>query len=84
MESTFGNLSYHDAFVHAVDLYNAKHPLVLCTDDSGVFSTSLTREYKIAASTFGKVSILSSTFGKVSADCFLVCLISRPWTEGNV
>ncbi|RDX68165.1 Adenosine deaminase-like protein [Mucuna pruriens] len=38
---------------HFVDLYNAKHPLVLCTDDSGVFSTSLSNEYKIAASSFG-------------------------------
>ncbi|KAK7264500.1 hypothetical protein RJT34_32109 [Clitoria ternatea] len=38
---------------HFVDLYNEKHPLVLCTDDSGVFSTSLSNEYKIAASSFG-------------------------------
>lgn len=38
---------------HFVDLYNAKHPLVLCTDDSGVFSTSLSNEYKIASSSFG-------------------------------
>ncbi|XP_068463019.1 N6-mAMP deaminase isoform X1 [Phaseolus vulgaris] len=38
---------------HFVDLYNARHPLVLCTDDSGVFSTSLSNEYNIAASTFG-------------------------------
>ncbi|KAK4258980.1 hypothetical protein QN277_005365 [Acacia crassicarpa] len=38
---------------HFVDLYNAKHPVVLCTDDTGVFSTSLSDEYRIAASTFG-------------------------------
>ncbi|KAI4295871.1 hypothetical protein L6164_035869 [Bauhinia variegata] len=38
---------------HFADLYNAKHPLVLCTDDSGVFSTSVSNEYKIATSTFG-------------------------------
>ncbi|KAI4298661.1 hypothetical protein L6164_032194 [Bauhinia variegata] len=38
---------------HFVDLYNGKHPLVLCTDDSGVFSTSVSNEYKIAASSFG-------------------------------
>ncbi|GAV69115.1 A_deaminase domain-containing protein [Cephalotus follicularis] len=38
---------------HFVDLYKAKHPLVLCTDDSGVFSTSLTNEYHLASSTFG-------------------------------
>ncbi|CAL0309072.1 unnamed protein product [Lupinus luteus] len=38
---------------HFVDWYNAKHPLVLCTDDSGVFSTSLSNEYKIVAKSFG-------------------------------
>ncbi|KAL4628426.1 hypothetical protein ACB092_05G237900 [Castanea dentata] len=38
---------------HFADLYNAKHPIVLCTDDAGVFSTSLSNEYKVAASAFG-------------------------------
>ncbi|KAE9591448.1 hypothetical protein Lal_00039040 [Lupinus albus] len=38
---------------HFVDWYSAKHPLVLCTDDSGVFSTSLSNEYKIVAKSFG-------------------------------
>ncbi|KAF3779991.1 Adenosine deaminase-like protein [Nymphaea thermarum] len=34
-------------------LYRNNLPLVLCTDDSGVFSTNLSREYYLAASTFG-------------------------------
>ncbi|CAK9176703.1 unnamed protein product [Ilex paraguariensis] len=38
---------------HFADLYNTKHPIVLCTDDTGVFSTSLSDEYILAASAFG-------------------------------
>jgi len=37
---------------HFLPLYKAGHAVVLCTDDSGVFSTSLSREYAIAAGTF--------------------------------
>lgn len=38
---------------HFADLYKAKHPLILCTDDTGVFSTNLSKEYAIAAAAFG-------------------------------
>lgn len=38
---------------HFADLYNARHPLSLCTDDSGLFSTSLSNEYYLVATTFG-------------------------------
>ncbi|XP_062819386.1 adenosine deaminase-like protein isoform X1 [Anolis carolinensis] len=32
--------------------YNIGHPLVLCTDDKGVFATDLSQEYRLAADTF--------------------------------
>nr|GMC83732.1 adenosine deaminase-like protein [Ipomoea batatas] len=38
---------------HFADLYNSKHPIVLCTDDTGVFSTSSSHEYILASSAFG-------------------------------
>jgi len=38
---------------HFRSLYQLQHPIVLCTDDSAIFSTSLSNEYFIAASTFG-------------------------------
>ncbi|KAJ9169071.1 hypothetical protein P3X46_020539 [Hevea brasiliensis] len=47
--NTISSLDIH----HFVDLYNAKHPVILCTDDSGVFSTSLSKEYSLASSAFG-------------------------------
>ncbi|XP_053128586.1 adenosine deaminase-like protein isoform X2 [Hemicordylus capensis] len=32
--------------------YNMGHPIVLCTDDKGVFATDLSQEYQLAADTF--------------------------------
>uniref|UniRef100_A0A8C5FQD0 N6-Methyl-AMP deaminase n=1 Tax=Gadus morhua TaxID=8049 RepID=A0A8C5FQD0_GADMO len=33
--------------------YQMGHPSVICTDDKGVFSTDLSQEYELAATTFG-------------------------------
>ncbi|CAL9097968.1 unnamed protein product [Musa textilis] len=43
--------SIYDHFF--ADLYKAKHQVALCTDDSGLFSTTLSNEFYLAASTFG-------------------------------
>ncbi|XP_020594005.1 adenosine deaminase-like protein [Phalaenopsis equestris] len=45
----FSSIDLH----HFANLYNSNHPLVLCTDDTGLFSTSLSNEYYLAAETFG-------------------------------
>ncbi|KAF6264632.1 adenosine/AMP deaminase family protein [Scenedesmus sp. NREL 46B-D3] len=38
---------------HFGQFYAANHPVVLCTDDSGVFATTLSQEYAITAAAFG-------------------------------
>ncbi|CAH0717371.1 unnamed protein product, partial [Brenthis ino] len=38
---------------HFKELYDANIPIILCTDDKGVFATSLSQEYRICAETFG-------------------------------
>ncbi|KAJ4814571.1 Adenosine deaminase-like protein [Rhynchospora pubera] len=49
MTQTIPLIEYH----HFADLYKSKHPLSLCTDDTGLFSTTLSNEYYKAAVTFG-------------------------------
>ncbi|MED6143888.1 hypothetical protein PIB30_009960 [Stylosanthes scabra] len=53
LTSNIRTMTVRSIDVHHFDhLYKAKHPVVLCTDDSGAFSTTLSNEYKIAANAF--------------------------------
>ena len=48
MSGTVDALSSH----HMADILRSGHPFALCTDDKGVFSTTLSREYLLAADAF--------------------------------
>lgn len=47
------SILWQQSFCFAAELYKSNHPLILCTDDVGVFCTSLSAEYALASSTFG-------------------------------
>ncbi|KAL6072907.1 Adenosine deaminase like [Balamuthia mandrillaris] len=48
MTKSVDSLTMH----HFKDFYQASHPVILCTDDKGVFSTTLSKEYTLAAEAF--------------------------------
>ncbi|XP_038073825.1 adenosine deaminase-like protein isoform X2 [Patiria miniata] len=48
--------------------YERGHPCVICTDDKGIFATSLSQEYQIAASTFNltREQMWELSFGSIA------------------
>ena len=59
------------------DLYKAKHPLIICTDDFGVFSTTLSNEYSLAVRSFGE--FLSDSWDCCLLDIYKETTCSRIW-----
>jgi adenosine deaminase len=53
---------------HFARLYEAGHPVVLCTDDSGVFDTTLSEEYAIAGEAFKLCAADLTTMAKRAID----------------
>ncbi|KAG5839332.1 hypothetical protein ANANG_G00203900 [Anguilla anguilla] len=54
---------------HFLYWYQLGHPCVLCTDDKGVFSTELSQEYQLAASTFGLSQEAMWALSQRAIDC---------------
>ena len=57
-------LEYKDH--HFKKWYDLGHPVILCTDDSGTFDTSLSKEYQIAVKSFG---MSRDDLRKMNFDC---------------
>lgn len=60
-----------ELLVHQTDC-SAGHPVILCTDDSGLFNTSLSKEYAIAAASFDLDEVALLTLAEAAVNfCFI-------------
>lgn len=69
---------------HHIHKWRESNPVILCTDDKGVFSTTLSNEYKIAAEECGmsvdEVFVLSrNAIDSIFANNNIKCLLRSKW-----
>ncbi|XP_078447735.1 adenosine/AMP deaminase family protein [Wolffia australiana] len=74
---------------HFVDLYSINHPMILCTDDPGLFSSSVSNEYYLAATTFelsrSEMYRLAQTATEsVFADDAVKCFLREIFEDGKI
>lgn len=68
---------------HLSELLAANHPLTLCTDDRGVFGTTLTREYAMAMSALSWNWETTISVAKMGLDIALVSAADRKTLESH-
>ncbi|KAK2842441.1 hypothetical protein Q5P01_012641 [Channa striata] len=66
--------------------YQLGHPIVICTDDKGVFCTDLSQEYQLAASTFGLSHQAVWKLSEKAIDCIFASetvkkQLKQKWTD---
>ena len=63
---------------HFSEVYKDRHPVALCTDDTGVFSTTLSQEYALAAAALG---LSDEEVKRLSAEAFRFSFVDGPVKE---
>ncbi|XP_055323946.1 adenosine deaminase-like protein [Sitodiplosis mosellana] len=69
---------------HFWRFYKNGHPVVICTDDFGVFSTSLSKELQIASDTFNLSSDDLIKLSRGAIDCSFASDDEKPIVHGKI